>query len=213
MNLTKILIIVCVAAIGYAYLQHSALVNYRNRTATMSTNIKSLDAGVHTWKDKYNKEHSSVIQMQYTAAELAYSKDTLLKALKKTIAESKHKSNELAGAGIIISELRAELQSNSTNTVTIISNDSIKCQEIKDSTFIINKVCFDPRSIELKSVKTTINNEQDILFIPTKETVEVPRKFFLWRLFQRKHTVCRIEVINSNPYLNTKKSKFIKIVE
>lgn len=51
-------------------------------------------------------------------------------------------------------------------------------------------------------------------FIHTKrETINPPKKTWLGRLFQRKHTVINVTVKENNPYSNIQETKFIKILD
>ena len=46
-----------------------------------------------------------------------------------------------------------------------------------------------------------------------KETVNPPKKFFLWRWFQKKHIVVEVIVKEKNPYVVNKESKYIEIIK
>ena len=47
----------------------------------------------------------------------------------------------------------------------------------------------------------------------TRETVNPPCKTWIGRLFQKKHNVYNVTVIENNPYINIKENKFIIIDE
>lgn len=200
-------ILLGVIGVLYNHIQRQNL-----KISQLANNLKASEQGTITWKDKYNREHSKVIETRSTLYEFKNSKDSLTNILQKVISDSKIKTKSLQEAGIIITELKAKLITNSTNTTTIISNDSIKCQVIRDSTFLLHIVCLDLKQDIIRSIETNINNTQSILFVNHKETINPPRKFFLWKTFQKKQIICNIEVINSNPYLHTTNSKFIKII-
>nr|DAU83994.1 MAG TPA: hypothetical protein [Crassvirales sp.] len=54
---------------------------------------------------------------------------------------------------------------------------------------------------------------ESFLFVESKrETVEPPKKFFIARWFQRRHTVLNILVKENNPYVETKQQKFIEVI-
>lgn len=55
---------------------------------------------------------------------------------------------------------------------------------------------------------------ESFLFVESKkETVNPPKKFFLFRWFQKKHTVVEVNVREMNPYVKNKTQRFIQIVE
>ena len=45
-----------------------------------------------------------------------------------------------------------------------------------------------------------------------KETVNPPKKFFLFRWFQKKHKIIQVDVIEKNPYVQNEVSRYIEIV-
>lgn len=55
---------------------------------------------------------------------------------------------------------------------------------------------------------------ESFLYVDAKrETINPPKKFFLFRWFQKKHTVLNITVKENNPYATTEKQKFIEIIK
>ena len=46
-----------------------------------------------------------------------------------------------------------------------------------------------------------------------KETINPPKKCWLLRLFQKKHTILEVNVIEKNPYSENKQQRFIEIIE
>lgn len=55
---------------------------------------------------------------------------------------------------------------------------------------------------------------ESFLFVDAKkETIEPPKKFFLLRWFQKKHTILNITIKENNPYVETDRQKFIEIIE
>ena len=55
---------------------------------------------------------------------------------------------------------------------------------------------------------------ESFLFVESKkETVNPPKKFFLFRWFQKRHTVLNVTVKENNPYVETDKQKFVEIIK
>lgn len=55
---------------------------------------------------------------------------------------------------------------------------------------------------------------ESFLFVESKkETVNPPKKFFLFRWFQKKHTVLNVTVKENNPYVETDEQKFVEIMK
>ena len=58
-----------------------------------------------------------------------------------------------------------------------------------------------------------INTETDCFIHTSRETINPPRKTWIGRLFQKKHTVINVTIHENNPYASVKESKFVKIVK
>lgn len=56
-----------------------------------------------------------------------------------------------------------------------------------------------------------VNTDQNVFLHVTRETVNTPCKTWIGRLFQRKHDVYNVTVIENNPYANIKENKFVII--
>ena len=59
----------------------------------------------------------------------------------------------------------------------------------------------------------SFRNETVIVSSSKKETINPPNKCWLIRLFQRKHKIIEVEVIQNNPYCENDMHKHIKIIE
>jgi hypothetical protein len=72
--------------------------------------------------------------------------------------------------------------------------------------------------MQLKSPSTFIvspqfRNESILALSYKKETVNPPRKFFLWRWFQKKHIITEGTIINNNPYCKQDTLRIIEVVK
>lgn len=56
-------------------------------------------------------------------------------------------------------------------------------------------------------------SEKYIMVDYKKETINPPKKCWLLRLFQKKHKVVEVNVVEKNPYIENKQQRFIEIVE
>ena len=56
-------------------------------------------------------------------------------------------------------------------------------------------------------------NETIVLISSKKETIDPPKKWWWQRLFQKKHTVVKVDVIENNPYSEVKEQRFIKTIK
>lgn len=63
------------------------------------------------------------------------------------------------------------------------------------------------------SVTPSFTSEKYVMISSRKETVNPPKKFFLFRWFQKKHTVIEADVVEKNPFIQNKKNKFIEVIK
>ena len=56
-------------------------------------------------------------------------------------------------------------------------------------------------------------NETIVLISSKKETIDPPKKWWWQRLFQKKHIVVKVNVVENNPYSKVKEQRFIKIIK
>lgn len=99
---------------------------------------------------------------------------------------------------------------------TIIFKDTLFIKSIKVDTTIGDKwvstrLCLNyPNEIILSP---TYNSRLYIISSYKKETIYPPKRFFIARWFQRKHTVVDLNIIDENPYSRIKEQRFIEIIK
>lgn len=59
----------------------------------------------------------------------------------------------------------------------------------------------------------SVPSEKYIIASKRRETIDPPKKCFLGRLFQKKHTVVDVEVVEKNPYIRNDQSRFIEVID
>lgn len=59
----------------------------------------------------------------------------------------------------------------------------------------------------------SVRNQTDLFVTTKRETVNPPRKFFLFRLFQKKHLVVTVVAKEGNPWCQTAESRHVEIVD
>lgn len=59
----------------------------------------------------------------------------------------------------------------------------------------------------------SVRNQTDLFVTTKRETINPPRKFFLFRLFQKKHTVVTVVAKEGNPWCQTAESRHVEIVD
>lgn len=189
-----ILIIVC-------FILHSKL-----KTAQEdASRYASLSKAYATNLSKSNAD-KQVFQM--TTDMLKVSNDSLIQKITEVSNKAGIKTSKLQQAQYIKKEI--------VKTDSIVLHDTIFNKRVNIDTVIGNKwvntrlILKYPDSIKITS-KVTL---ESYTFIYSKrETVNPPKKFFLFRLFQKKHIVLNIKVVENNPYVENKEQRFIEIIK
>lgn len=152
--------------------------------------------------NSYNKE------LQLNIEQLKYSNNITLNKLNKVRKELNIKDKELQ-------KLQYQL-SISNKTDTIVYRDTIFKEGIKLDTLI--KDDWYSLNLDLEYPSTIIVNpkfksEKYVVTSLKKEIKGTPKKCWLGRIFQKKHNVIRVEVVEKSPYIETKEQVFINIIE
>jgi hypothetical protein len=67
-----------------------------------------------------------------------------------------------------------------------------------------------PNTVALES---KVTSEKSVVLYTSRETIEPPKKFFLCRWFQKKHTVVKAVVKENNPYVTNQENVFFEIIK
>lgn len=144
---------------------------------------------------------------QFTIEQLEYLNDSTIKELDSVRKELKIKDSKIKQMGKIKEYVYV------TDSITV--HDTI----FKDPEFVLDTMLGDEwylNNIRLKypneiSSSVAIKTDQSVFLHTTRETVNPPKKTWLGRLFQKKHDVYNVTVVEHNPYANIKENKFVII--
>lgn len=147
-------------------------------------------------------------ELQLTTEQLEYFNDSIINKLKEVKRELNIKDKDLKSLQYISSMatkvdtivMRDTIFKKNYRIDTVISNDWYK---LKLGLYYPNEVIVNP----------TFKSEKYIVLSYRKETIDPPKKCWLLRLFQKKHKVVEVNIVEKNPYINNENSKFIEIVK
>ena len=162
----------------------------------ISTNNESILLSQFDSLNSYNKE------LQLNIEQLKYSNNITLDKLNKVRKELNIKDKELQ-------KLQYQL-SISNKTDTVVYRDTIFKEGIKLDTLI--KDDWYSLNLDLEYPSTIIVNpkfksEKYVVTSLKKEIKGTPKKCWLGRIFQKKHNVVRVEVVEKSPYIETKEQE------
>lgn len=166
------------------------------------TNVKAYQS------ENDNLKNQSTIHLM-TIGQLQVSKDSTDIALKEALEKLKIKPKNVVSAGSVISNMEKR-------DSIIFQHDTIFEKKVDIDTIIGDKwykaqvgLHYPARidlAVSVQSVKHIIVNNR-------KETVNPPKKFWLWRLFQKKYTIQEVVVDEENPHIESGSQRFINIVK
>ena len=173
-----------------------------NQYAIAYENIKAYDAELSGLRGD-----TKVYKL--TIEQLNYFNDSIIKKMKVVQKELGIKDKRLQ-------QLQYEA-SHAQRADTIILKDTLfRDPQLKLDTIVGDKWFRTNLHLEFPStiaLKPEIELERYTFISGKRETVNPPKKFFLFRWFQKKHTVVEVNIREMNPYVKDKTQRFIQIIE
>lgn len=170
---------------------------------------KEAIANVKSYDNLFNGSKNNDIAFLLTIDQLKYSNDSIFQELNEVRRELKIKDSKLKSLQYI--------SSNFTKSDTIILKDTVFKDErididtlLSDEWYSINVGLRYPSSI---TVTPKFRSEKAVIVSAKKETVNPPKRFFLFRWFQKKHIVLHVNVIEKNPYIEDQDNRYVEIVK
>ena len=146
---------------------------------------------------------------KFTIEQLNYYNDSILQKIDEVRKELKIKNKNLKQLQYLLSV--------STKKDTVLFTDTIfENKELALDTLIGDKwynIRLGLKYPNLIYTEPTFISEKYIIVNKKKETVNPPKKFFLFRWFQKKHWVMEVHIKEKNPYIKEINNKFVEIIE
>lgn len=92
---------------------------------------------------------------------------------------------------------------------TVFRDSEFKLDTVFGDKWITQKLHLEYPGKVVSSPEITLENY--VALTNKKETIKPRKKFFLWRWFQKKHTVTTVEVVEKNIYVKDSISRFVII--
>lgn len=176
----------------------------RTLTAKYETSIENIKA----YDSQLSGLNNSNKVFKLTIDQLNYFKDSILIKMNEVRKELNIKDSK-------IKQMQYQL-SHVEKPDSIILKDTIFVESFKLDTIIGDEWANTHLIMKYPNyIKFTPKFKlESFLFVESKkETVNPPKKFFLFRWFQKKHTVVEVNVREMNPYVKNKTQRFIQIIE
>ena len=200
LNLFKVLFIVSLLGIGiYIWNERQDL---KKEVCTLRNNQKAFIAENSSLKNESRA-------FKFTIEQLNYYNDSILQKMNNVRKELKIKDKNLKQLQYLLSV--------STKKDTVLFTDTI----FRDKSLALDTVIGDKwynirlglKYPNLIYTEPTFTSEKYIIVNKKKETINPPKKFFLFRWFQKKHWVMEVHIKEKNPYIKETNNKFVEIIE
>ena len=153
------------------------------------------------------KEENRVFK--FTVEQLNYYNDSILQKMNDVRKELRIKDDNLKQMQYLLSE--------ATKKDTIVFRDTLFREPTLNIDTLVGDKWYQMKlGLKYPSTITTYPkfvSEKYIITSLKKETINPPKKCWLLRLFQKKHKVLEVEVVEKSPYIENKQQRFIEIVE
>lgn len=193
-----ILILILIGAVAYLSYQNKQLTT---RYSTSIENIKAYDAELSGLTND-----TKVYKL--TIEQLNYFNDSITKKMNEVRKELGIKDSK-------IKQMQYQL-SHIEKPDSIVLKDTVFVEPFKLDTIIGDEWANTHLIMKYPNyIKFTPKFKlESFLFVESKkETVNPPKKFFLFRWFQKKHNVLHVTVVENNPYVINDRQKFIEIIK
>ena len=201
MKKVLVLIIIVLLVVIYVGCQQVSYANARWERA---------EANVKSYASLFDETKQRNAALQLTASQLSYFKDSVLQELDATRKELKIKDKNLKALQAVSSSFH--------KSDTVVFVDTL----FKDPQLRLDTILGDGKwytaQLALRYPSTVVmqpmfRSEKHIVVSQRKETVNPPKKFFLFRWFQKRHYVIQVDVVEKNPYVDNESSRYIEIIK
>lgn len=190
----------------------SVVNNYFLIKSKTSTDKKWKEAveNAKAYSELFSNSESKNRAFKLTIDQLKNSNDSIFQELNEARKELKVKDSKLKSLQYVSSSF------SKVDTITLKGDTIFKDSHVNIDTLLSDKwysvrvglkypstVSIEPKFLSIKYIVVSAK----------KETVNPPKRFFLFRWFQKKQIRLNVDVVEKNPYVQNQDNRFIEIVK
>lgn len=190
-----LLLVLSLGFISYKYK------NIKEELAISTSNVKA-----YVSENSSLKNQAEVFKL--TVDQLNYYNDSILEEMNRIRKELNIKDKDL--------QALQYLKTTTTKTDTFFITDTLFRDTLNIDTTMSDewyKIKLGLRFPNKIIVTPIFISEKYLITSSKKETINPPKKFFLFRWFQKKHTIVTIDIYEKSPYITNEKQRFIEIIK
>lgn len=190
----------------------SVVNNYFLIKSKTSTDKKWKEAveNAKAYSELFSNSESKNRTFKLTIDQLKNSNDSIFQELNEARKELKVKDSKLKSLQYVSSSF------SKVNTITLKGDTIFKDSHIDIDTLLSDdwySVKVGLKYPSTVTVEPTFKSIKYIVVSAKKETVNPPKRFFLFRWFQKKQIRLNVDVVEKNPYVQNQDNRFVEIVK
>ena len=189
----------------------SVINNYYLVKSKLSADKKWKEAveNAKAYSELFSNSENKNRAFKLTIDQLKNSNDSIFKQLNEARKELKVKDSKLKSLQYVSSSF------SKVDTITLKGDTIFKDSHIDIDTLLSDEWYSVKVGLKYPStvtVEPTFKSIKYIVVSAKKETVNPPKRFFLFRWFQKKQIRLNVDVVEKNPYVQNQDNRFIEIV-
>lgn len=175
----------------------------------LSKKWTTAEENIKTYSELLSKTDTKNRAYKLTIDQLNYFQDSVLQELNTARKELGIRDNKLKSLQYVASSF-------STTDTILIKDTLFRDQVTNIDTTITNEWYTLNVNLQYPSIITitpSFKSKKYIAVSSRRETVNPPKKFFLLRWFQKKHTVLQVDIKESSPYIKNSDNRYIEILK
>lgn len=182
------------------------LLNQRSKT---EKKWKDAVENSKAYSELFNNSENKNRAFKLTIDQLKNSNDSIFQELNEARKELKVKDSKLKSLQYVSSSF------SKVDTITLKGDTIFKDSHIDIDTLLSDEWYSVKVGLKYPStvtVEPTFKSIKYIVVSAKKETVNPPKRFFLFRWFQKKQIRLNVDVVEKNPYVQNQDNRFVEIV-
>ena len=189
----------------------SVINNYYLVKSKLSADKKWKEAveNAKAYSELFSNSENKNRAFKLTIDQLKSSNDSIFKELNEARKELKVKDSKLKSLLYVSSSF------SKVDTITLKGDTIFKDSHINIDTLLSDEWYSVKVGLKYPStvtVEPTFKSIKYIVVSAKKETVNPPKRFFLFRWFQKKQIRLNVDVVEKNPYVQNQDNRFVEIV-
>lgn len=183
------------------------LLNQRSKT---EKKWKDAVENAKAYSELFSNSENKNRAFKLTIDQLKNSSDSIFQKLNEARKELKVKDSKLKGLQYVSSSF------SKVDTITLKGDTVFKDPQLSIDTLLSDKWYSVKVGLKYPSTVTIEPKFLSIKYIVVsakKETVNPPKRFFLFRWFQKKQIRLNVDVVEKNPYVQNQDNRFVEIVK